>query len=59
MASTATAGTIGGAARLYESAPVRNALIKLAQSPSNTPKEVAALNNLILTIQQMEKEKKQ
>lgn len=59
MASTATAGTIGGAARVYESAPVRNAMLKLAQSPSNTPKEVAALNNLILTIQQMEKEKKQ
>jgi hypothetical protein len=59
MASTATAGTIGGAARLYESAPIRNALIKLAQSPSNTPKEVAALNNLVITIRQMEKEKKQ
>jgi len=59
MASTATAGTIGGVARVYESAPVRNAMLKLAQSPSNTPKEVAALNNLILTIQQMEKEKKQ
>lgn len=57
MASTATAGTIGGAARVYESAPVRNALIKLAQSPSNTPKEVAALNNLVITIRQMEKEK--
>lgn len=58
-ASAATAGTIGGAARVYESAPVRNAMLKLAQSPSNTPKEVAALNNLILTIRQMEKEKKQ
>jgi len=56
LASTATAATIGGAARIYESAPVRNAMIKLAQSPANTPKEAIALNKLILSIQQMERE---
>lgn len=59
LASTATAATIGGAARVYESAPVRNAMIKLAQSPANTPKEAIALNKLILTIQQMEREKQE
>ena len=57
MASTATAGTIGGAARIYESAPIRNILIKLAQSPRNTPEEAKLLNKLALTVQQMEKEK--
>lgn len=56
LASAATAGTVGGAARIYESAPVRNAMIKLAQSPANTPKEAIALNKLILSIQQMERE---
>lgn len=59
LASAATAGTVGGAARIYESAPVRNAMIKLAQSPANTPKEAIALNKLILSIQQMEKEKQE
>jgi len=59
LASTATAATIGGAARVYESAPVRNAMIRLAQSQANTPKEAIALNKLILTIQQMEKEQQQ
>lgn len=56
LASAATAGTIGGAARVYESAAVRNAMIKLAQSPANTPKEAIAMNKLILSIQQMEKD---
>jgi hypothetical protein len=59
LASAATAGTVGGAARIYESAPVRNAMIKLAQSPANTPKEAIALNKLILSIQQMEKEEQE
>jgi len=59
LASTATAASIGGAARVYESAPVRNAMIRLAQSPANTPKEAIALNKLILTVQQMERDKQQ
>jgi hypothetical protein len=58
LLGTATSvGAIGGAARVYESAPVRNIMIKLAQSPKNTPEEAKLLNKLALTIQQMEKEK--
>tara|TARA_R110002126_G_scaffold254978_2_gene398056 strand:- start:1997 stop:3970 length:1974 start_codon:yes stop_codon:yes gene_type:complete len=58
LLGTATSvGAIGGAARVYESAPVRNIMIKLAQSPRNTPEEAKLLNKLALTVQQMEKEK--
>ncbi len=35
-ATIAAAGTVGGLARLYESAPVRNALLKLGSTPKNS-----------------------
>lgn len=35
-AALGTAGTLGGLARLYESAPVRSALLKLGSSPSRS-----------------------
>jgi hypothetical protein len=58
LLGTATSvGALGGAARVYESAPIRNIMIKLAQSPRNTPEEAKLLNKLALTVQQMEKEK--
>lgn len=58
LLGTATSvGALGGAARVYESAPIRNIMIKLAQSPKNTPEEAKLLNKLALTVQQMEKEK--
>lgn len=58
LLGTATSvGALGGAARVYESAPIRNILIKLAQSPKNPLEEAKLLNKLALTVQQMEKEK--
>lgn len=43
------AGAIGGFARLYESAPVRNALIRLAENP-NTGATVAQVRELAATL---------
>ena len=42
-AAITSAGTIGGLARLYESAPVRNALLKLGSLPMNSNKYAESL----------------
>ena len=44
-------GTIGGLARLYESAPVRNALLKLGSTPKGSPKHSEALLSAYLAFQ--------
>jgi hypothetical protein len=43
VASLGTAGTIGGLSRLYESAPVRNALLRLASVPRGSTRFEKAL----------------
>ncbi len=44
-------GSIGGLARLYESAPVRNAFIRLGKTKAGTPGESKALIGLVTAIQ--------
>lgn len=46
VASLGTAGTLGRLARLYESAPVRNALLRLNSAKPNSPQFERALNEL-------------
>jgi len=50
-AAVASLGTIGGMARLYESAPVRNLLIKLADSSLTEPEGAAILKRIIAIAQ--------
>lgn len=58
LGAIGTAGGIGGMARIYESAPVRNALIKVSQTIQNSPEEAAAIKRLIAVTNQNEIEKK-
>ncbi len=48
--TVAAAGTVGGLARLYESAPVRNALLKLGSVPRESKNYGQALLNAQLTL---------
>lgn len=43
VAALGTAGTLGGLARIYESAPVRNALLKLGSAPKRSDTYLPAL----------------
>jgi hypothetical protein len=50
-ATIATAGGIGGAARIYESAPVRNLMLQLGKAAPGSAEEAALARRLISTIQ--------
>ena len=54
LATLGTAGGVGVAARIYESAPIRNLLIKIPQTISGSPEEAALLKRLTATIQQQQ-----
>jgi hypothetical protein len=54
IATLGTAGGVGVAARIYESAPIRNLLIKIPQTISGSPEEAALLKRLTATIQQQQ-----
>jgi hypothetical protein len=54
LATIGTAGGIGVAARIYESAPIRNLLIKIPQTISGSAEEAALLKRLTATIQQQQ-----
>ena len=54
FATLGTAGGVGVAARIYESAPIRNLLIKIPQTISGSPEEAALLKRLTTTIQQQQ-----
>lgn len=51
MGATVGAATIGGLARIYESAPVRNLLIQVAQVPKGSPEEAALVKRTLAAIQ--------
>jgi hypothetical protein len=51
LATIATSGGIGSAARIYESAPVRNLLIKIPQTVSGSKEEAALIKRLASAIQ--------
>jgi hypothetical protein len=53
-ATLGAAGGVGMAARLYESAPVRNAMIKLSKTTVRGKEEAALLKRLAATIQQQQ-----
>lgn len=64
LATLGAAGGVGVAARIYESAPVRNLLIKIQQTVVGSEEEAALFKRLTSTIQQQQqsqstKEKKQ
>jgi len=50
-ASAVAAGTVGAAARAYESAPVRNLMIRLGKTVPNSKEEAALFKRLTATIQ--------
>lgn len=50
-AATATGATVGLAARAYESAPVRNLLVKIAQTPKGSTEEAALVKRAIAAMQ--------
>jgi hypothetical protein len=50
-ASVAAAGTVGLAARIYESAPVRNQMIKLSKTKVGSQQEAEIAKRLFSTIQ--------
>ena len=50
-AGVASAASIGLAARAYESAPVRNLLVKIAQTPKGSAEEAALVKRAIATMQ--------
>jgi len=50
-ATIATAGGIGGMARIYESAPVRNLMLQLGKAAPGSAEEAALARRLISTIQ--------
>jgi hypothetical protein len=54
LATLGTAGGVGVAARIYESAPIRNLLIKIPQTISGSPEEAALLKRLVSTTQQQQ-----
>ena len=49
--ATAAAFTVGGLARIYESAPVRNMLLQMAKSKPGSAEEAALAKRLLATIQ--------
>lgn len=49
-AATGSAATIGALSRVYESAPVRNLLLKLPQVASGSPEEAELINRLTAAI---------
>jgi hypothetical protein len=51
VATLGTAGTIGGLSRIYESAPVRNALLKLGSTPKSSPQYSEAMLSAFLAVQ--------
>jgi hypothetical protein len=54
LATLGTAGGVGVAARIYESAPIRNLLIKIPQTISGSPEEAALLKRLVSATQQQQ-----
>jgi hypothetical protein len=54
LGTLGAATVAGGAARIYESAPVRNLLIKISQTVSGSAEEAALLKRLTSTIQQQQ-----
>jgi hypothetical protein len=58
VAGIASLGTVGGMARVYESKPVRNALIALSKTKIGTKEEAAMAKRLIAVIQSQSKEQK-
>jgi hypothetical protein len=50
-AAILTGATIGAVSRIYESAPVRDALLKLARTKPNTPEEAALVKRTLAAIQ--------
>lgn len=61
IATLGAAGGVGLAARAYESAPIRNLLIKIPQTVAGSPEEAALIKRLVATIQtqgQIAKEQK-
>lgn len=54
LATLGTAGGVGVAARIYESAPIRNLLIKIPQTVSGSPEEAALLKRLTASIEQQQ-----
>jgi hypothetical protein len=57
VAGLGAAGAAGGAARLYESAPVRNALIALGKTAPKTKEEAALIKRLASIVQNPPTEK--
>jgi hypothetical protein len=53
--AAAIAGTIGTAARVYESRPVRNLLIKIAKGQGNEAQQISKLVNILRTYHQYNK----
>jgi hypothetical protein len=51
MGATAGAATIGGLARVYESAPVRNILLKLPKTTMGSPEEAALFKRFVSVVQ--------
>lgn len=54
LATLGTAGGVGMAARIYESAPIRNLLIKISQTVVGSAEEAAFLKRLASTVQQQQ-----
>jgi hypothetical protein len=53
-AAIAAGASVGGIARIYESAPVRNMMIKLAQTPAGSKQEADIVRRLLPIMQQMQ-----
>lgn len=49
--ATVAAGTVGGLARIYESAPVRNMLLQMSKAKPGSAEEAALAKRLLSTIQ--------
>jgi hypothetical protein len=49
--ATAAAATVGGLARIYESAPVRNMLLQMSKTAAGSVEEAALAKRLLATIQ--------
>jgi hypothetical protein len=56
LATLSTAGGVGVTARIYESAPVRNLLIKIPKTVSGSAEEAALIKRLTATIQQQQEQ---
>jgi len=57
-AAIATGATVGGLARVYESAPVRNLLMRLPSVAAGSPEEAAIFKRLMAATQNKKEEKK-